>query len=154
MITKPKFPNYDGLSSSRLNRLDSRAPDAKDWDQVVAELVIMQEDIIDQFRLYEVQIQFIDEPYSANVLEVEILLEVTDSKGIRNIFSLINEVTVNITGGTATGKELVGGGVVTLVKGQGKLIVKATSTGKITLDLTDSAGSGLDISNTALITLS
>ena len=154
------FPGklWDGVSSRRVPGQFS-PPGPEDRDQMVSEIIATQKAVRDQFRLAEAQIQYIGEPFNpaGGLLEVEVPIEVTDSNGIRSLLSGVTEVTVSITSGTAAGKVLGNGNqtqVVALSEGRGVVIVKATSTGTIALDLEDSAGSGLDVSDTALVTFS
>lgn len=117
---------------------------------------------IDQFRLYEDQIQFIGEPYAASTgTPADVTVHVTDDTGNRSLFTVVTQVTVNISGGGATNKRLVVNGVagavnasavVTLVDGQAELQVTTTSAGTVDLTLTDSGSSGLDVSDTATVT--
>lgn len=132
--------------------------------------------LIEQARLFEAQIQFIDEPYNpgASELSVEVTVDVTDAEATRMLMSgyslpgklPINAVQVNITGGTAVGRRLVAGstgGIVatggqsmrlSLVEGRGLPLVEADGTGTVLLSLTDVAGTGLDVSDTATVTFS
>lgn len=47
MIVSPIYPGsiYDSTSLTRMSRLDNKAPDSHDWDQCIAELIAMQEEI-------------------------------------------------------------------------------------------------------------
>jgi hypothetical protein len=115
-----------------------------------------------QLRSFESQIQFLGEPFSGSS-PVVVAVGVTDAEGVVITFSNVGSLTVNITGGTATGKQLKVGAtlsavdgsiVVPLVDGSGSVEVLASSAGTVELNLTDSAGSGLTNIDTAVVTVS
>ena len=108
---------------------------------------------------------------AAGLLEVEVTVEVQDADGDKVSVSDsdvpakpgIEEVTVDITGGTATVKRLKGSGpegaedaslVVKLRNGKGTFTVLADTTGTVLLGLTDSQVTGLNAADTATVTFS
>jgi len=123
----------------------------------------LTERLIGQLRAYDDQIQFIGEPFAGPLAGTPVPVAVTDSVGNVQNVSTVPSVTVNIVGGTATGKRLRVGAntsvvdgsiVVSLVDGQGTVEVIGTGAGTVDLTLTDSAATGLDVSDTAQIVLS
>lgn len=110
---------------------------------------------------------------AAGLLQVDLTLEVRDAGNdkIRVSDSAtpdkagILEVQVDITGGTATGKQLLPEGngaaaavdasaIVRFVNGKATVNVAATSTGTVILGLTDSGTTGLTVTSTSTVTFS
>lgn len=130
--------------------------------------------VVKQLRLSETQIQFKPDTYAGaagSPGSVDVKIFVTDDSGVQSLFAdqavtglpAVTQVTVDITGGTATSKTLSAGGqtspvdgslVVTLVGGEATVSARGTGAGTVTLGLTDSGGSGLDVSDTATVTFS
>ena len=119
--------------------------------------------LAEQSRRSDFQIQFIGEPFDppATDLTVDVPIEVTNAVGVRDVFTRVERVQVNITGGTAPGAQLRQGGdlspidgslAVSLVEGRGVVKVTATGFGDVLLSLTDVGASGLDVSETATVT--
>jgi hypothetical protein len=121
--------------------------------------------MIDQFQRADALIQFIGEPFApeAGALEAAVPVEVTDAVAVRNSFSAVRSVQVDITGGTATGAQIKDGDnlspvdgslKIPLPDGQRIITIIATSTGTVDLALTDVSGTGLDVTDTATVTFS
>ena len=124
----------------------------------------------DQMNLFVTHVQFIGEPYSppASALSQTVPIQATTAQAIRIKASRVKQIKVGITGGSATGKKLksldgkVVGGVdesitVPLVDGEVEIVVEASSTGTVTLDLdgsVDPIAAGLNTTDTATITFS
>ncbi len=107
----------------------------------------------------------------AGDLEIEITVEVQDADGDKIRVSdedvpdkdAISEVTVDISGGSATVKRLQGKGpegaedaslILPLRDGKGTFKVLADTTGTVALGLTDSQGNGLTVTSTTTVTFS
>ena len=129
--------------------------------------------IVGDLREKEAAVAFLPTAYNpaAGLLVQEVTIEVQD--GDADLVRVsdeptdkdgIKEITVGISGGTASDKQLQVPGreagavdadvVVPLRGGIGKVLVLASSTGTVTLDLTDSQGHGLTVSSTATVTFS
>ena len=121
-------------------------------------------DTLEQLRRLKHQFQFIGEPFNptAGLLTVDIPLQLTDSDGKRITVEANIDVQVDIVDPyQTTGAQLVGpsgtspvdGSLrVTLVDGAATIQLIATSDGLVDLGLTDVAGTGLSVSDTARVT--
>ena len=122
---------------------------------------------IEQFQRQEAQIQFIAALFAAALPgPFEVPVQVADGKGVLQTFTKVNSVRVKITGGSAPGAELAlgtSGGVpgptnqevdIGLPGGAGNVLVKVTGAGTVDLALEDVGASGLDITDTAIVTFS
>lgn len=130
--------------------------------------------IVGDLREKESAVAYLPTAYTpaAALLLQEVTIEVQDAAGDKLRVSDektdekagITQVQVDISGGTATGKQLQllnkdaaaidGSVIVPLEKGVGKVFVLAASTGTVTLALTDSQGHGLTVTSTATVTFS
>jgi len=124
--------------------------------------------MVDQFRLGETQVQFnlpgdvLNPPGGERSGQVPV--EVANGVGIRNTFAENQTVQVDISGGTASGKQLQGPDgtlgavdgslVVTLKDGQALVTVLATSTGTVNLALSNPSKTTLQTTDTAVVTFS
>jgi hypothetical protein len=116
----------------------------------------------DQFRRADAQIQFLPDTPSGST-PVAITVAVTNDVDVINQFSEVSGCRVNITGGTlsATAKLRQGttlspaGGPlnITFTNGEATLLIEDTATGTVQLSITDTTGSGLDVTDTATVTL-
>lgn len=127
----------------------------------------LDEGVRRQMRRFQAQIQFVGEPFTpaAGVRAQVIAIEVADANGVRIEDSDVAGVRVDVFSGTATNRRIrtldgkvvgaVGASIsAPIVDGQVLVVVEADSTGTFTTGLTDSGGTGLNVSDTALTTFS
>lgn len=101
-------------------------------------------------------IQFDPDVYSGSQgVGQSVTIIVGTSDGVKVPYSDVDEVTVNIAGDTTGGATINGGAspqVIAIANGQASItILDGGSTGNVDLSLTDSGGSGLDVSDTATV---
>lgn len=131
-------------------------------DDSVKGLQIQMSAVIDQLNVLAQQIQFIGEPFNppAGALSVSFPVEISDSDG--KIVGLYPPTwaTVRIAGGTApdpvltwNGNQDVAGDLeIQMVNGQAFVTASASADGTIDLEIVDTFGTGLNVSDTATIT--
>jgi hypothetical protein len=122
--------------------------------------------LLDWARDHDDNISFVG-PTAAAIGEADVEVEV-HVQSVNNIlerFSLVGEVTVDITGGSATDKTITAGTRVSAVDGQlvvpitdgvGSFLINssALNTETVILGLIDSGSSGLDVADTHTVTYS